>query len=179
MTVERYLYVFAFILYSVLWTSFFIFYKYIYSIIVLRNTSVLIIPLINTTFIGVFYIYVSYHCSCCVFIHLCIESRGLAIFWRWCYLFYNAPTIDKKNPYSYSYSFYGGIPTYNASSVCETLWYFPLNIILRMKWPYTLPIRSGTLPGLIHHYNDVIMCAMASQMPRDCLLNRLFRCMSK
>ena len=49
----------------------------------------------NTISIGVFYVYLSYHCSCCVFIYLCIESRGLATFWCYCYLFYNVPAMNK------------------------------------------------------------------------------------
>ena len=30
-----------------------------------------------------------------LFIYLFIESRGLATFWCWCYLFYNVPTVNK------------------------------------------------------------------------------------
>ena len=55
----------------------------------------LIIVLINIIFyLCVLNAFISYHCIFCVFIHLCIESRGLGTVWCKCYLFYNVPTID-------------------------------------------------------------------------------------
>ena len=69
-------------------------YRYcirIYCILCFRNITLivdlcayftLIIVLINFIFyLCVLKAFISYHCIFCVFIHLCIESRGLATFW--------------------------------------------------------------------------------------------------
>ena len=78
--VEIYLHVFLFNLYSILCTlrlrlishvylSYHSPYKYFF---------ILTTILMSSAFTYVFYVSVSYHCLCCVFIHLYIESRGLA-----------------------------------------------------------------------------------------------------
>ena len=69
-------------------------YRYcirIYCILCFRNITLivdfmrlftLIIVLINIIFYQcVLNAFISYHCIFCVFIHLCIESRGLATYW--------------------------------------------------------------------------------------------------
>ena len=85
MTIERYLYVFVFFINSVLLTLFLLMILYVYLFFVLRIASLFVSFLLSTLSSSVcfmFYVSLSYLCTCCVFIHLCIESRGLATFWR-------------------------------------------------------------------------------------------------